>query len=408
MKITAIVSEYNPFHNGHKYLADKARENGATHTVAIMGGNFLQRGECAVMDKYARAKVAVLGGIDLVLELPVIYAVSSAEGFASGAVETLDNCGVIDELCFGAECGDIEQIRKAVEMTCSEKLLDICKEYKNQGYSHPRAMQAAAQRISANKNSDSGEDIKNAVELLSSPNNTLGVEYIRAVDRLKSNISPFAVERKGVEHNSSVKIDGFASASAIREMIFKNENEFSNYIPITTREIIKESISKGECPSGLIYGERAVMSILRRMTVDDLTQIPDVTEGLENRIYKAIRECNSIEEIISQIKCKRYTYARLSRILTCAYLGVTKELSAEKPQYIRVLAFNDRGAEVLRQMKKSATLPIVMSPARDKNKLSDIGKALLEKDILASDLYGLMTPKIKSCSSDYFTGAIKI
>lgn len=408
MKITAIVSEYNPFHNGHKYLVDKARENGATHTVAIMGGNFLQRGECAVMDKYARAKAAVLGGIDLVLELPVIYAVSSAEGFASGAVETLDNCGVINELCFGAECGDIEQIRKAVEITCSEKLLDICKEYKNQGYSHPRAMQAAAQRISANKNSDSGEDVKNAVKLLSSPNNTLGVEYIRAVDRLKSNISPFAVERKGVEHNSSVKIDGFASASAIREMIFKNENEFPNYIPITTWEIIKESISKGECPSGLIYGERAVMSILRRMTVDDLTQIPDVTEGLENRIYKAIRECNSIEEIISQIKCKRYTYARLSRILTCAYLGVTEELSAEKPQYIRVLAFNDRGAQVLRQMKKSATLPIVMSPARDKNKLSDIGKVLLEKDIQASDLYGLMTPKIKSCASDYFTGAIKI
>lgn len=404
MKTTAIVSEYNPFHNGHKYLADKARENGATHIIAIMGGNFLQRGECAVIDKYARARAAVLGGIDLVLELPVVYAVASAEGFASGAVETLDKCGCADELCFGAECGDVEQIRRAVEITCSDRLLEICRDYKNQGYSHPRAMQAAAEKLAC----DGNGEFQKAVTLLSSPNNTLGVEYIRALDRLNSGIKPFAVKRKAVEHDSNIKIDGFASASAVREMIFNNDKSFFDYLPQTTGEIIKECIANGECPSGLIYGERAVMSTLRRLTVEDFAQIPDVTEGLENRIFKAVKECNCVDDIIAKIKCKRYTYARLSRILTCAYLGVTKELLAEKPQYIRVLAFNDRGAEVLRKMKKSSTLPVVMSPARDKNKLSDIGKALLEKDILASDLYGLMTPSVKSCSSDYYTGAVKL
>lgn len=401
MKLTAIVSEYNPFHNGHKYLIEKARENGATHIIAIMGGNFLQRGECAIMDKYARAEAAVKGGVDLVLELPSIYAVASAEIFARGAVETLDKCRCVDNLCFGSEGGGISMLMSAAELTESPGLLKVCKRYIKLGYSHPRAMQAAAEELGSTKASEC------LARLLNQPNNTLGIEYIRALRDLESSITPVAIDRIGVKHNSDFTLDEFASASKIREMILTDDKAFYNYIPSETRKIIEEQIGELLCPASFANGG-AVLSILRRMNVEELKRLPDVTEGLENRLYRAIKESTGVEEIIKRVKCKRYTYARLSRIIVCAYLGIDKEMSKLPPQYIRPLAFNDKGTEILRQMKKESDLPVIMSLRRDKEKLSGVGKAMLEKDILASDMYRLLTPKIHPCSSDYYNGAIRM
>lgn len=403
MKSAAIVSEYNPFHNGHKYLIEKARANGATHIIAIMGGNFLQRGECAVMDKYARAAAAVKGGADLVLELPAVYATASAEGFARGAVEILEKSGCVDELCFGSEGGDIEKLRRAVDITQSDTVLDVCKSFIKQGYSHPRAMQAAAAEIGS-----SSDNLAKAAELLSLPNNTLGVEYIRALDGMSSSITPVAFERKSVDHNSELTCGEFASASKIRDLILNNDKSFYDYIPNATGKIIDEQIQKGFCPACVKNGDRAVLSVLRRMTSEQFAQLPDVTEGLENRIFNAVKESTSVEELILKVKCKRYTYARLSRIVICAFLGITKELLKLEPQYIRPLAFNDKGAQLLKAMKKASSLPIIMSLRKDKQKLSEKGKLLLEKDILASDLYRLLTPKIYPCSDDYYTGVVRV
>lgn len=396
MKITAIVSEYNPFHNGHKYLIDKARENGSTHIIAIMGGNFLQRGECSVMDKYHRAKAAVLGGVDLVLELPVIYACASAEKFACGAVEILDKCGCIDELCFGAESADTEKLIGAAELTECDELLALCRKYVRKGYSHPRAMQAAAEKIEQSK----GQECLS--QLLSLPNNTLAIEYIRTLKRLHSRIKPFSVARRSVEHNSLLTADEYASASAIREMIARNDERYRCFIPDSTCDIIEQCIQDRECPASVQNGERAILAVLRRMKTEDLAKTSDVTEGLENRILKAVKESRSVEELIAKVKSKRYTYSRLSRVITCAYLGITKELANTKPQYIRVLLCNEKGTELLSLMKKTASLPVVISPAKDKEKLSDSGIQMLEKDILASDLYGLMLPDVFPCSKDYY------
>ncbi len=399
MNISAIISEYNPFHNGHKYLAEKARKNGATHIIAIMGGNFLQRGECAVMDKYARARAAVLGGVDLVLELPVIYGAANAEQFAAGAVKTLDKCGCIDSLCFGSECGDINKIQSAVKLTQSEEFVQTCIDHIANGFSHPRAMQAAAEKLCGNT------DITG---LFAQPNDTLGIEYVRALNNIKSKILPKPVGRIAVNHNSKYTVGIFASASKIRSLILNKDVSCFDYMPDTTAEIIKEQIEKGLAPVDFSNKSGAVLSVLRRMSKDDLKNLPDVNEGLENRLYRAVRESASVEEIISKAKCKRYTYTRLSRIIVCAYLGIDKQTASITPQYIRPLAFNDKGTEILKEMKSKAELPVIMSLRRDREKLSEQGKKLLDKDILASDLYRLLTPKIYPCASDYYNGVIKI
>ena len=399
MKSTAIISEYNPFHNGHKYLIQKSRENGSTHIISIMGGNFLQRGNCAVLDKYNRAKAAVLGGVDLVIELPQIYAAASAEKFAFGAVQTLDKCGCVDELAFGAECGDISMLKRAVNIiTQSGEVETLCKQYLKQGYSHPRAMQAAVEDVS--QSSDNISDI------LRNPNNTLAIEYIKALNNINSNINPFAIKRVGAMHGSMQTNNEFASASAVREMILNGDNSYKKFIPNTTAEIISDCITLGECPGEYKNNSRGIMTFLRRMTAEDFANIPDVTEGLENRLVKAVRENNSVSDIIAAVKCKRYTHARLSRIIACAYLGITKDISSLEPKYIRVLAFNDRGTEILKLMKKSASLTVIMSPAKDMKKLDDMGKKIFEIDLRASDLYGLLTPNVQRCGNDFYKAMV--
>ena len=401
MKTTAVISEYNPFHNGHKYLTEKARQNGSTHIIAIMGGNFLQRGNCAVLDKYRRAESAVLGGVDLVLELPQIYAAASAEKFAFGGIQTLDSCGCVDELAFGAECGDISMLKRTVDIIAqSGEVETLSKQYLKQGYSHPRAIQAAVEDISCHD--------ENISDILKSPNNTLAIEYIRALGNIKSNIIPFAVKRMGAMHGSNITENEFASASAVREMILKGDTSYKKFIPDTTAEIISDCIKSGECPAEFANNHRGILTVLRRMTSEDFENIPDVTEGLENRLVKAVRENNCVSDIITAVKCKRYTHARLSRIITCAYLGITKEISSLEPKYIRVLAFNDRGTDILKMMKKTAVLPVIMSPAKDMKKLDDEGKRIFEIDLRASDLYGVFTPSVQGCGKDFYKGAVRI
>ena len=386
MNTAGIIAEFNPFHNGHRYLVDCVRESGAECVAAVMGGSFLQRGECAVIDKFSRAEAAVLGGVDIVFELPQVFACASAEVFAFGGAEVLKACGAVDTLCFGSECGDAESLLRAQRMLQS---LSVAK-YTSKGYSYARAFRAAAE--------DKG--LSEAAKLLDSPNNTLALEYIKASDGA---FDIFTVERTAA-HNDG-ESGAFASASVVRRLIFDNDDTYLKYVPETTAAVIEREMKAGRCPAALQRNERGVLSVLRRMSAEELSTLPGVSEGLENRFLEAIRSSDTIEGILTQVKCKRYTHTRLSRTIACAYLGIKKE-DVTSPQYIRVLAFNDRGAELLKKMKTTATLPVVMN-ARDIKALKGDAARMIDLDIKATDLFALCTPTIQPCGDDYYKSAVK-
>ena len=395
MNISATVCEYNPYHNGHKYLTDYAGQCGADYFVGIMSGNVVQRGEFAIMDKYLRAQAAVTGGVDIIIELPCVYTLSEAERFAYGAVKTLDMCGCIDKLYFGAECDDIELLKKTAEYVSGIKVKDYIKSLSENGYSHPRAMYNAVNDIYG----------KEYAQILSMPNNTLAIEYIKALRDISSKIEPIAVKRKAVGHDDCTVKGEFASASFIRQAILSGDSSYQYYVPHAVSKIVDESIKTGECPACTGNNERGFLQALRRMSTEEWSNIPGVNEGLENRIYKAVRERQSFDKIMEGIKCKRYTYSRIRRTLMCAYLGITKKRLMTEPQYIRVLAANMRGINVLREITKKSLLPVIMSPARDINKISGEGKKLFELECKVSDMYTLFTPSITPCGKDYTRSA---
>lgn len=388
MKVSGIICEYNPFHNGHLYHIRETRKNGATHIVAVMSGSFVQRGDTAVMDKLERARLAVRSGADLVIELPVQYCLSSAENFASGAVYLLNALGAVDELSFGSECGDTQKLRKAMETVGVTAMshADEIKGIMEKGYTYPRALSSVVNGIDPE-----------AASIISEPNNLLAIEYLRALKRFGSSIEPFTVKRVSAEHDSGRTENGFASASYIRERIEKraNVNEF------TTSEwaaAISAAISKGEIAS-LSRLERVILYKLRSSSVEEISQIYDVGQGLEHRIYGA-RMAGSLDELLFTVKTKRYTMARIRRIMLALLIGITKEDMKNLPPYGRILAFNERGREILARAKDLTKIPFASSIA----KLSQLGsraERFVELEIRASDIYGLALETVTSAQKDY-------
>ena len=388
MKVSGIVCEYNPFHNGHLYHIRKTRENGATHIVAVMSGNFVQRGDVAVIDKLERARLAVRSGADLVIELPVQYCLASAENFAAGAVYLLDSLGAVDEISFGSECGDAQKLLKAMgtvdmaSITHSEEIKSIMEK----GYTYPRALNSVV----------NGYDPESA-SVIAEPNNTLAVEYLRALKKFSSDMSPFTVKRKYVRHDDDGTADGFASASNLREMIGQGIS-VSEFTTAEWAEAIKSAVSKGESAS-LSRLERVILYKLRSSTVEDIEQICDVGQGLEHRIYGA-RMAGSIDELLFTVKTKRYTMARIRRIMLALLIGITKEDMEQLPPYGRILAFNERGREILARAKDKAKIPFASSIAK-LSQLNDTAERFAELEIRASDIYGLALETITSAEKDY-------
>lgn len=333
--ITGIICEFNPFHSGHKYLIDTVRES-SDGVVCIMSGNFVQRGEFAVYDKFTRAKAALENGADLVIELPCAYSVMSAKGFAGYAVQLAEASGIVDEIAFGAECDDIDKLKAVCEKikACDSKI----KEKMKQGLSYPSARK---------------EVVKS--DILDTPNNILALEYINA-----AHIPCKAVKRIGRGHDTD---DVNYSASAIRKTLNTDE--------ICTMK---------NC-------ESAVLSKLRTMSREDFLKIDDVTEGLENRIVDAVRASTELEEIYDSIKTKRYTHSRIRRIILKAYLGITKDYTADVP-YIRILGFNQKGRKIAALMKERSNLPVISRYA-DIKKLTPDGQKLFELECKCTDLYNL-------------------
>ena len=379
MSISAIICEYNPFHNGHKYHIEKhRRELDSDGVICIMSGSFTQRGLPACADKWSRAQMAVAGGADLVLELPVIFCTQTAERFAYGAVATLDALGIADHLSFGSECGDIRLLEEVAELLLTPGFQEEIKKEYSGGVSYPAARAAAAARCFGGR----------AAEVLAFPNNILALSYIMAARRLDSKILMHTIPRSGAEHDSAVSSENIASASKIRAMLGAGE-DISRYVPEYTTEILKKAALSGKTPRDLSTLGSVLAYLLRTQTPEQLSDICDMTEGLENRFIAAGRQCASLDGISELVKTKRYTKSRVDRVMLNIILNITKENADFAPYYIRVLALNERGAELLKELKRRSALPVITKAADAA--LSGQAARAFKKDTQATDIYSLLT-----------------
>ena len=374
MKIAGIICEYNPFHNGHKYQIEMLKKE-FDGIVCIMSGSFVQRGDVAIFDKWTRARAALSSGCDLVIELPVQYALSSAQGFARGAIDILSASGVIDSLSIGSECGNIDSLLSAAEILQNEtpEISEKIKSYLNDGFSYPSAREKAYSGLIV-------------PELLSEPNNILALEYIMELKRIDSSISPITHKRCDNGYHSLKTDSAYASATQIRNMI-KNSEDFSSFVPYNYNGI------DSHCLDNLSDIFRYLL--ISRGT-DIFCSIPDMEPGLDNRFLQNVNK-PTISEIIDSVKTKRYTRTRLQRIVCSVILGLYE--NEKKPEYIRILGMTKTGMDILSHMKKTARYPIV-------NKVADFKDDSIKKDILATDLSELYKSSKATFGRDYTTSPI--
>ena len=376
MVIAGIVCEYNPFHNGHRYHIEKTRET-ADACICVMSGNFTQRGAPAIADKFTRARCAVLGGADLVLELPAVFAVRSAEIFARGAVGLLDALGCVDLLSFGCECGRLSDLEKAAQLLSQEgrEFQALLKTELSDGLSFPAARERAVRHILGD------------TDTLTQPNDILAVEYLKWLKRYRSSIRPLAVQRNFAGYHSTEPEGKYASASYLRS----HPEELEQYTDIAG--VLRDCPHFPVSPENL---DTIVIANLRKMTADQIADVCDCTEGLENRIKQAANGAGSLDELIGLVKTKRYTYTRIERLLTCSLLGIQKvEYSLD---YVRVLAMNQTGRALLREIKKRCRLPVITNLSKQQ-----IDSPSLAIDLLAGDLYSLLYDSGRQAGMDYTT-----
>lgn len=382
MRICGIVSEYNPFHKGHAHqIAEtKARLGGDCAVVCCMSSDFVQRGDAAILPKHLRAKAAVLGGADVVLELPAPYALRSAEGFAQSAVDILWGTGVITDLSFGAEDADADLLRETASLLLEHQTVQDTLLHLKTGISYAAARERALYAR-----------VKEKAEILQKPNNILAVEYCKALFRREAEVNILPIERKGAGHDGGSE-GGFASASLIRQLLREGKTgEALPFLPETTAAVLNEAMETGQALVDQGRLENAMLSALVRLDGETLAALPDANEGLDNRLLEAIRKGRTVEEICAQAKTKRYALSRIRRMVFCAYLGITREESLTFPPYARVLAFSDRGREVLKLARKQATIPLITKPAHAFD-LGGDARMIFQREALACDLYNLALP----------------
>ncbi len=396
--VSLIISEYNPFHNGHLYHIEKTKKLGADYVIAIISGSFSQRGLPCIVSKWARTKMALLNGIDLVIELPSAFSMSTAENFAKTAVFITDSLGIVDNLSFGSELGDINLLIDTAKCVQNENIMKDIKYFLKEGLSYAASREKAILKNFSKKISD----------VLKTPNNILAVEYIKALNNLNSNITPVTIKRTGAQHDSDFTHENFASASYIREKILSKEyNALKNFMPLSSFEILMEEINNQTAPANIKFIERAILSKLRSMSLEKLKNLPDISEGLEFRLYKKIKNATSLNQLISDIKTKRYTYSRILRIIMSAFIDLNKNLVYNIPSYVKILGFNDNGINILREIKKYCKIPII-TKYRDVSNLSPTGKLIYQIENKATDLMFLSTPEIQKCCLDITTSPIKL
>ena len=449
--VLGIIAEYNPFHNGHLYHLLKSKEearkiintnvnqkiNHSKSTItttqsknlvedsviAVIGGNFTQRGEPSLLDKWCKAEMAIANGVDLVIELPVLYSISSAENFADGAIKILNSLKIVDSVSFGTETEDLNKLNIIANTLFKEP-----KEYKDllsielkSGKSFPKAReQALVKYIQDSGNNVSVTPISresfnepfnlkntNFASIVSSPNNILGIEYLKALKKYSSNIKPINIVRKDAGHLSLDYTGQIASATAVRNLVYSNRlRDVKTYTTPATFTILSEELKKGHFVKDLSRYENIIIYNLRKMSLTEIANFPDVSEGLEHLIKKAANSCNTIHEFINIVRSKRDTETRIKRILLYCLLGITKKdmmLSKKTTPYIRVLGFNDKGKNLISQIKKANPKLSIITSVK---KFEDINlnknlKTILDKDIQATNIYTLGFSQDSWANLDY-------
>ena len=386
MKTVGIVAEYNPFHSGHAWHIRETRRlvGGDAAVVAVMSGNWVQRGECAVTDKWIRAEAALHGGADLVLELPTVWATASAEGFARGAMAILEAAGVVDVLSFGSEGGGIAPLRELARCLNSPEFSKALRRELGPKRSFAQCRRKAAARLLG------GE----TAALLDAPNNNLGVEYLRF---LPPGMETLTVPRQGPAHDGETAGE-FASASLLRRWLRAGETErTSPFLP---------SSWKGEA-ADLKWCGRALTARLRSMSLEEAEALPDSGDGLAARLLSAARQTADLEELYALTKTRTYAHARVRRLALYALLGLRKQDIPDTPPYIRVLGFNRRGQALLRRIRERSALPIIVKPAHIRRHSAE-AQALFALESRSTDLYSLCFPTPRPCALEWTTGPVLI
>ena len=410
-KVLGIVAEYNPFHNGHFYHMQESKKiTEADSCICVISGNFTQRGEPSIVNKWAKTDMALCCGADLVIELPTIYSISSAENFASGAIKIFDSLKIVTDISFGAECNDLATLNNIANVFYSEpaNYKTILNHELKRGLSYPVARENAVLMYL--------NDIKRYANVLSNSNNILAIEYLKALKQQKSMIQPNIVPRKNVYYNDQKIVDDFASATAIRKLMLNREYaEVRKVVPRSTYQIIGEEYKKNHIILGIKKYEKEIIYALRVMPIEEIQNLPDVNEGLEFAIKKAASETNDIEELIEKVKSKRYTQTRIQRILLYVLLGITKkdmEDSKKMVPYVRVLGFNSRGKILISEiMNQNPKLNMITSVGKYVNKKMPKNKQLtrmLDLDINATNIYTLGYGGESKANLDYTQNMIII
>ena len=388
MKVNGIIAENNPFHNGHKYqLEESARLTGADYTVVVISGNFVQRGVPALLNKHVRTEMALSCGADLVLELPAVYACSSAEYFAAGAVSLLNRLNTVTNLCFGSECGDISLLQQIAEILSNEpeEFSSILQDYMRMGYSYPNARSAALIQYAPN--------LANSSEIFRSPNNILGIEYIKALLRQKSNMIPMTVKRLGADYHDPFPGTGYCSALAIRQSLSEKSDTFyiQAYIPEEVNRLLSRLLETGRIVNSNDFSSALYYKLLSEKEYG-FDKYLDVSSALSDRIVNHLNAFVSFDSFCDLLKTKEMTYTRISRCLLHILLNITKEDMAYCTElgytpYARVLGFRKTAAPLLSAIKENSEIPLITKLADAEKVLDEDSYLMLKQDIQISQLY---------------------
>ena len=401
MTVAGVIAEYNPFHRGHAWqLGEIRRRLGADAGIVVcMSGNFVQRGDFAVLNKHARAEMALAGGVDLVLELPTPWACAGAERFAQGGVAALAGAGVVTHLAFGSECGDLELLSAAADVL-EDPVYDAgLVRFTGEGMTFAAARQAAAGVLLERRGKGA------AVGCLTRPNDILAVEYLLALRG--TGLQPMALPRIGAAHDSREENE-YPSASAVRETL-RRGGDWREMLPEASVRILSREIEAGRAPVFLENCQRAVLARLRPMGEEDFLPYDGGNEGLYHRFYSVVHSAVSVEEILQAAKTKRYPLARLRRMLLQSYLGVPQAAQGETPPYLRVLGANGQGRELLGRMRKEASLPVVTKPGHVR-RLGAEAQRIFDLEARCTDLYVLACPALEAAGPEreYRVGPVMV
>lgn len=386
MGAIGIIAEFNPLHSGHKLLIDTAKNTGKV-VVCVISGNFVQRGDTAIISKQKRAEIALRTGIDVVCELPVLWSMSTAQNFALGGISQLVSAGC-DEIVFGSECGDIDALYNASSILMSDAFNDKVNNYIKNGVTFAVARQNAATDLGVNE------------DILKGPNNNLGIEYICAAKKLNANIKFRTIKRTGAGHDSIDVSKKFVSSSLLRQKIKEGNFGFAEkFMPISARGILREEII-----SDINKLDTAILSHLRRKEKEDLINLPDISEGIENKLILSVKTADSFTELCESIKSKRYTLARIRRLVLSAFLDFDNEFFLKEPPYLRILGFSENGAKHIGNI--TSNKPIITRATMIKE-LDEKCRKVFKTESIATDLYGLSLNKKSQCSNEFTAKFLK-